>query len=83
MYGEGSIYRGDPWYNTYEIAVVGEIIILRLLSAYLYAETRTLSMGAILLLGLLVNPPFYDIVSLGYETVFISNYLVPLNYNEN
>ena len=53
LFGEGSIENGDPWYDSYEVVVVAEVIILRLLTAYYVPAIRALSFGAIALLLLI------------------------------
>ena len=80
LFGEGSIQNGDPWYDSYEVVVVAEVIILRLLTAYYIPTVRGLSFGAIALLLLIWvdNSPLrgvgflYSRVAFGVDIVLVA-----------
>jgi hypothetical protein len=72
LFGEGSLSAGDPWYDSYEIVVVGEVLILRLLTFYYIPTSRAFSLGAIALLVLVwVDTDVYDRIALGLDIVAV------------
>jgi hypothetical protein len=72
LFGEGSLSAGDPWYDSYEVAVVGEVIIMRLVTLYYIPTSRALSLGAIALLVLVwVDTDLYDRIALALDVVAV------------
>ena len=72
LYGEGSITEGDPIWDTYEVAVLLEVLILRLITL----RRSPLSALSIALLVFIRQPYLFDPMSLGVEAVIVGLYLI-------
>ena len=79
LFGEGSIANGDPWYDSYEIAVFTEVVILRgITTIMLNPETYTWGwLFSAVGLSLAVILPFggggrvYDWIALGFDALML------------
>ena len=83
LFGEGSLADGDPWYDSYEIAVFAEVVILRAISTVLLRSTSAalpsatgLALATTLPIGF--GGRVYDALALGLDAVMLLLYYATL-----
>ena len=74
LFGEGSYADGDPWYDSYEIAVFAEVVILRGITTIFvksgwFFSAVGLSLAAILPFG--GGGRVYDGLALGFDALLL------------